>query len=117
MKKAKKIFTLASLVFVLAVLLIFGVNIYNENTWIEREKIGFLNEVILFHQFPNHGLLITFKGGEFLYVTQNYLGSYAYLSQLEEWARVEIKYKENLNRKIWINSLEEIGMTNPWVGG
>ena len=106
--KAKTIFILVSIVFILSICTNYGYTIYKENTWAEREKIGYLHDLELFHQFPNQGLLIIFKGGEFLYVTQNYLGTYSYMSQLDEWSKVEIKYKENLNRKIWVDSLEEI---------
>ena len=76
------------------------------NTWEQKTKIGELNEIILYNSFPDSELLVTFKDETFLLITQNHFGSYAILSQIPIGTEIEIKYKENGNYKIYVESIE-----------
>jgi len=78
------------------------------NTWEQKTKIGTLNEIILYNSFPNDELLVTFEDGTFLLITKNHFGSYAVLSQTPIGTEIEIKYKENGNHEIYVESIEVI---------
>jgi len=78
------------------------------NTWEQKTKIGTLHEIILYNHFPNDELLVTFEDGTFMLITQNHFGSYAVLSQTPIGTEIEIKYKENPNNKIYVESIKEI---------
>jgi len=78
------------------------------NTWEQKTKIGTLNEIILYNHFPNDELLVTFEDGTFLLITKNHFGSYAILSQTPIGTEIEIKYKENENHEVYVESIEVI---------
>jgi len=78
------------------------------NIWTQKTKIGTLNEIKLYNSFPNDELLVTFEDGTFLLVTKNHFGSYAILSQTPIGTEIEIKYKENGNYEIYVETIEVI---------
>ena len=77
-------------------------------TWKDKKIEGQINELILYNTFPDNELLVVFKDTEFILITKNYMGAYAFLSQVPENETVIIKYCENGFYDIYVKELEVI---------
>ena len=75
-------------------------------TWKNKTITGQINELILYNDFPDNELLVTFKNGDFVLITKNYMGSYAILSQLPENTTVTIKYEKNGFNDVYVKEIE-----------
>jgi len=108
MNKVAILWTTVTVIILLIGSFFVGSTIVKDNTWTQKTKIGTLNEIILYNSFPNDELLVTFEDGTFLLIIKNHFGSYAVLSQTPVGTEIEIKYKENGNHKIYVESIEVI---------
>jgi len=85
----------------------YGINYTSKSmTWEQLEIEGKINELILYNTFPNNELLVTFTNGEFVLITKNFMGSYAYLSQVPENATVKIEYKKNGFNEVYVKEIK-----------
>lgn len=100
------------LIIVVIIILIMTAPVYtitnkiiNDNAWAEKEISGQFNEMILFNQFPNTELLVTFTDGDFLLITKNHLGSYAFLSLANKYDNITISYMENGFKEVYAENI------------
>jgi len=82
------------------VCLIWGSFIYYKNvelkeTWETKYKEGHLKDLILYNNFPNNELFITFTDGNYTVITENRFWAYAHLSVVDTNNIVNLTYKEN----------------------
>ena len=85
----------------------YGINFTLKTiTWEQKEVSGQVNEIILYNTFPDNELLVTFKDGEFVVITRNFMGSYAILSQLSQNATVTISYERNGFNEVYVKEIE-----------
>jgi len=79
-----------------------------QSTWRTKYVEGQIKELKLITTFPDEGCLVCFTDGNFTFVDTNYYWTYAQLSVIQSWNKVNITYEINENSNVRVLHIQEI---------
>ena len=116
--KAHNVILLIIIIFV-ASFFIFAGYILNdittkESSWRTKHIKGEIQELRLITTFPDEGLLICFKDGNFTFVNTNYYWTYAQLQTIHPGNSVNITYEINGMGSVRVLKIKELPPVVKW---